>query len=149
MPDIVPGVFQNRTKAPKTIVFSHGATEDTEKILSFFSEYPVSSVVLCEDMSEHEKHGLQNKNQKSILPAPQFRFVRLSPPGALKRDHAPVELRAVFYDYNGHLGFNPAQVQVTLRLWNSTTRLPLRTNSDVCVGTQGIIYVYGVLGRAL
>ncbi len=48
-------VFQNPTKAAETVAFSHGGTENTEKILAFSSKYSVFSVALCEHLLEHAK----------------------------------------------------------------------------------------------
>ena len=53
----MPRIFQNPIKTAKTIAFSHGDTENTEKILPFVfsSEYSVFSVALCAYLLEHAK----------------------------------------------------------------------------------------------
>ncbi len=72
------------------------------------------------DTGRYAMQPLQGAYPTQLLPPASARFARTA---TLKRDHAPFELRAVFYDENGHLGFNPAQVQVALRLWNTTYHL--------------------------
>ena len=95
------------------------------------------------DPGRYQMAALQGTKPRQYLPPPGRRFIRVA---TLKADHAPFKISAVFYDYNGHFGFNPAQVLTGLYAYNNPTFLQLKTNPDILLAAQlaGIIYTYGI-----